>query len=194
MNNKPDFISLFLDSLKTDYSLGGIRYLIPYMFLGCIGIGFFIGFFIFPKISEDKISFFPMLAALVTAQGILVALSMQSSSIILNNISQGGFSIFLKERGLLTYYMLLIQLIQLINVTSLILLLIAGFSYFIKDSYFIYFQIVLSLAFGFLLYAIRWTWGTTVILRDLIYYRNMFDHLKEKEAEGVINFPKNTSL
>lgn len=184
MNKKPDFISLFLDSLKVDYEIGGIKYLIPYLLFLCLGVGVLLGFYFFPIVDQPKNpSFFPMIAALVTAQSIILAMSTQASGIVLNNISQGNFSIFLKRNKLLNYYMLLIQLIQAIHILSLIFLLITGLAYFLREEFPYMFKTILSISLGIFLYAVRWTWGTTIVVRDLIYQRSVFESCLERELE-----------
>jgi hypothetical protein len=177
MDDHPRFFLLFLDSIKTDYKSGGAKMLIPYIFTACIGIGFIVAF----SISDYRVAHFPFafIAALITAQGIILAMSMQTTGIILSNISQGEFSIFLKSKCLLNYYMLLVQLIQMIHVISLFLLVgtavVSILDYF--NQY--VFRVSLAISLSGFLYALRWTLGTSTIVRDLIYYRSEFQYMEE---------------
>lgn len=177
MDDHPRFFLLFLDSINIDYKRGGARLLIPYIFAACVAIGFAVAF----SISNYKVAHFPFefIAALITAQGIILAMSMQTTGIILSNISQGEFSIFLKSKGILNYYMLLVQFIQMIHVISLFLLVgtavVSVLDYF--NQYVFRASLAISLS-GFL-YALRWTLGTSTIVRDLIHYRSEFQYMEE---------------
>jgi hypothetical protein len=176
MMRNPDFIRLFLDAIRLDYDTGGVKKLIPYLLIGC----FLVGALIVYLIPENKpiANIFTLVAALITAQGIILAMSMQTSGIILNNISQGEFCSFLRRNQLLGYYMLLVQLIQMINIISLISLLATAVVIMVELKI-IFFKIIFATAIGFFLYAVRWAWGTTTIVRDLIHYRSIFEQSQE---------------
>jgi hypothetical protein len=175
MNERPDFIALFLDSLKHDYKAGGTKRLIPFILVTCYAMGFAVSLFIPPTNTPEDI--FPFIAALITAQGIILAMSMQTSGMILNNISQGGFSVYLKQKGLLSYYMLLIQFIQIVHLTSLFLLLATAAMCLVHTLFIpLVFKTILALGLGSFLYALRWAWGTTTIVRDLIHFRGEFEY------------------
>lgn len=184
MDQDPKFLSLFLESLKFEYDVGGIRYLIPYMLLLCLGSGSFLGFYFLPILNQHKEnSFFPLFTALVTAQGIILATSTQAAGIIFNNINKDDFAVFLKKNKLLNHYMLFVQFIQIIHIFSLFLLLGTSFVYFVREDFPLLFKILFSFSFGMFLYAMRWTWLTSVTVRDLIYHRSTFESLEKMRKE-----------
>lgn len=175
MANRLKFIELFLDSLKQDYRTGGAKRLIPYWLIFFVGIGFALSFNIPALISLELL--IKVIAALITAQGIILAMSMQASGTILTNISQSDFNSYLKSHGLLNYYMLLVQFIQGVHLISLFLLLGSAFACLFDDTLSpVAFRIVFALAIGMFMYAMRWAWGTSIIVRDLIYYRSEFQY------------------
>ena len=177
MNERPKFFLLFLDGLKLDYKAGGLKRIVPFLFGGFIGIGFLIVHYIPATITTTPKEIFPIIAALITAQGIILAMSMQTSGVILNNISVGNFSLFLKSKGLLEYYMLLVQFIQIIHITSLSALLATAIISLLGIP--LFFKIMLAVSMGLFIYALRWAAGTSVIVRDLIHYRSEFQYDEE---------------
>lgn len=184
MDQNPKFFSLFLESLKFEYDVGGIRYLVPYVLLLCLGTGFFLGFYFLPILNQHKeSSFFPLLAALVTAQGIILATSTQTAGIIFNNINKDDFAIFLKKNNFLNHYVLFVQFIQTIHIFSLLFLLGTSLIYFVREDFSLLFKLFFSLSFGTFLYAMRWTWLTSVTVRDLIYHRSTFESLEKLKKE-----------
>jgi hypothetical protein len=182
MDKRPDFIRLFIDSVRVDYDTGGLKRITPYILFCCLGIGALISYVLPENINLGTL--FPLIAAFITAQGIILAMSMQTSGVILSNISQNDFCRFLKAHGLLDYYMLIVQFVQILHVTSLFLLISTAVAIML-DSVLVpsVFRIVFSLSTGFFLYSLRWTLGISVVVRDLLHYRS--EYLFHEELRDI---------
>lgn len=175
MSHRPKFIGLLLRSIDQDYVAGGIRRIVPYVLAVCFYLGFTIAFNIPDDTNPDTMVKF--LAALITAQGIILAMTMQTAGTILTNISQGEFSAYLKSIGLVGYYMVLVQLIQYIHLFSL-LMLIGSLVAWLFDGRFSHalFNSVFAIALSSFLYALSWSWRMTSAIKDLIYYRSEYQY------------------
>ena len=175
MSRSPKFIGLLLRSIDQDYVAGGIKRLVPYILTVCFVIGFTIAFNIPDSTTPDTVVKF--LAALITAQGIILAMTMQTAGTILTNISQGEFSAYLKSQGLIGYYMVLVQWIQYIHLFSL-LMLIGSLVAWLFDGQFTHavFNTVFAIALSLFMYALSWSWRMTTAIKDLIYHRSEFQY------------------
>lgn len=186
-DRKSDFITLFIDSVKLDYEQGGIRRIVPY-FLGiCLCIGFLISFLVTENKQPNDLVL--LVSAMITAQGIILAMNMQTCGAILNSIHQGDFTIFLREHKLLNYYMLIVQFMQIIHIISLCCLVAAAIS--LKVDLFMgtpVFRNIFGVAFGFFLYALRWTFGASTVIRDLLYWKGEFEY-NRKVNEALAKTP-----
>ena len=181
--DRKDFIALFIDSVKLDYETGGLRRVVPYFLAFCFVVGMALSFLIMANKKTEELGL--LIAALITAQGIILAMNMQTSGVILNNIDRGDFVIFLKEHKLLSYYMLLVQFMQLVHIVSLCCLVAAAISFkidllagttFPRDLF--------GVALGLFLYAMKWTFGASTVVKDLLYWKGEFEYNK-KVAESL---------
>lgn len=170
------FIELLRQCLLDDLKYKHYSALIPWVIGSCFGIGFLIIYF-FPIDHANSNNYLLLIAALIAAQGILLGMTTNAIQHIIQNVTSPGFSLFLKENNILNIYMFFIQYFQIIGILSLLslissaLILISWLDLTIKN---ISFAISISL----LLYSLKQTSDTAVLLRDLIHYRVIHDEHK----------------
>jgi hypothetical protein len=95
---------------------------------------------------------------------------------VIQNISSPGFSKFLADNNVLKYYLFFIQYFQVVGVFSLIVLIISAIIV-INFSDEFYIKIALGVSIGCVLYSLWQTADTSVLMRDIVFYRSKFDRL-----------------
>lgn len=147
---------------------------IPWAFVVCISLGFYVsGFFCY---ATDKNNLLILFSALLAAQGILLGMSVNAIQHIIENVSTPGFSSFLREKKILYVYMFFIHVFQSVGVVALAMF-VATCILIIVDATSLILYIATSLSIGFFVYSLKQTLDTSILLRDLVYYRSIFDEL-----------------
>lgn len=168
------FFPLWWKLLAKDFQEAHYASLIPWKLSICILCGFFALGMVDVEKNTDKI--LVVYSALLTAAGILTAITSNSIQQTLSIISSPGFSSYLDDNNILPYYLFFIMYFQ---ATMILSLLIISISIFIMLSVEIRSVRYVSLALGFscFLYSLIQTISSTILTRDLIYYRSKFDRI-----------------
>lgn len=191
-NSPPSLVELFIKLYWEDLADGNYKDMFPWCFLLCIGLGFLVGNAVGIPLWRDKSNLVAIFSALVTAQGILLALSLNSMQQVYLSISSGDFSKKLREHNVLDGYIYLIRFHQIVNVISLLSLVIALlFVYLygnlnkVMDSIFqnvggfdeVVCSIV-SLSLGFFFYSLKQTSDSFKMASDLSYLKAEYEDQK----------------
>lgn len=192
----PSFVELFIRLCKEDIASRHYGEVIPWCLALCLVIGFVVGNVVSMQIWRDKANLVTIFSALVTAQGVLLALSLNSVQQVFLTISSGSFSKWLKSNTLLDGYIFLIRFQQLINVLSLVFLVFALFFIYLYDNCvpFLDFPFVLvrfndvvcfvvSLASGVFLYSLKQTADSFRMASDLTYFKAEYEAMLSRNCE-----------
>lgn len=168
------FFPLWWKLLARDFKEGHYASLFPWKLSICILLGFFALGSVDVENNTDKI--LVVYSALLTAAGILTAITSTSIQQTLSIISSPGFSSYLDDNDILPYYLFFIMYFQTAMILSL---LIISLSIFVMLSVEIKSIRYVSLALGLscFLYSLIQTFSSTILTRDLIYYRSKFDRI-----------------
>ena len=184
MINRLSFSELLRHCLMEDLKDRRFLSLIPWKIILCLGIGLVSVYFL-PILLENKSDYVVLISGLIAAQGIILGMSTNAIQHVVQNISTPGFSSFLDEKGILLFYLFFIQYFQLVGVVSLIILIGASILVISLPSLFV-FKLCLGFSFGSMLYSLIQTADTSVLLRDIVYYRALYDRiLSQSSQEGA---------
>lgn len=178
MDSRPYFFPLWRKLLSQDFKDGDYAELVPWKLALCI-LG---GFCLVRKLDyddPDKIISL-ILIAILTANGIIAAIIINSIQQVLSNISEPKFAKFLRESNALDYYMYFIIYFQGILVFALIVIVSSIFIMQVSSDINIKIYAV-SLAVGMFFYSLVQTISSTILVRDLIYYRSLFREHEHKQ-------------
>ncbi len=147
--------------------------LFPWIFLSLGVICGVIVYFIPPEIFLNHSNRIIIIySGLLSAQGIMLAICLFAFSTILDKLSEPVVNRFLKGLNLHIYYLFLIQHIAIFQILSLTSLLVGLLVSLIINTIF---WLKMSFFVGLWLfsYAARWSFGTIILIRDLIWYTTM---------------------
>ena len=171
------FFPLWVKLHKQDFQEGKYCSLLPWKLAICFIVSFISLKWV--NIGEpDKLSMiFNALAAILTATGILAAITINSIQQVLLNISEPEFSSYLEEEGILDYYMYFIMYFQGVLIVSLFVITFGLISLSIDiDNKYKY--IFTSLGLASFLYSLVQAISSNILVRDLIFYRSKFEQRK----------------
>lgn len=167
-----------------DFQEGKYSALLPWKLAACFGVSFI------SLIRVDigdlaKLSMiFNALAAILTATGILAAITINSIQQVLLNISEPEFSSYLEEENVLDYYMYFIMYFQGVLIISLFIiacgLIVLSLDINVKYKY-----IFTSLSITSFLYSLVQAISSNILVRDLIFYRSKFEKHKKKYSDTM---------
>lgn len=198
----PKLYALLIELWRDDKKNKRWCHVFPWLLILCFAIGFFVASVITIPLARDKANLVAVYAALVTAQGILLALSISSVQQVYLSISTGEFSVFLQDNGLLKGYMFFILYQQAVEISSLIVLIFSLFTVYVsdninrtyehvigylggKDSFVI---CVIGVSIGIFLYSIKQTYDSFTMAQHLVHYKSCFEALSpERRAELLAN-------
>jgi hypothetical protein len=173
------FFPLWWDLLGRDFREGKYGELIPWKLGICLGISFSLFFFVDFCVKSNFV--LNALLAILTATGILAAITINSIQQVLSNISHPGFSSYLEENDVLCYYLFFIMYFQGIMVIALFIIVIT-IILFVIDVQYVYRFISASISVASFLYSLVQAIASTILVRYLIYYRSKFE-LKEHSTD-----------
>lgn len=191
-NSKPQsVVQLFLRLYKEDVASRNYKDMFPWCLCLCLVAGVFFGLSLSIPLPRDKPNLVAIFAALVTAQGVLLALSVSSMQQVYITISSGVFALYLKRNDLLDGYMYLIKFQQATSITSLLLLVLALFCVYLSDNLNVFFNALfdniggfnnvvlfaLCCSLGVFFYSLKQTSDSFKMASDLTHYKSTFDAL-----------------
>lgn len=178
------FVALSLDLLKEDYNRHGLKGLFPGWILVCLGLGFG-GTYFLPAAASQQSLYVTLFSGLITAQGVLMALTLTSLQNIQRTASEPNFSKYLKENNVLEYYLFFAQYMQGANVVSLLLLVGTAFMLLVPAPQ-KYLYIGMGASTGAFAYSIKQSLDASTLIRDLIWHHSLFAE-KNTAKEGKNN-------
>lgn len=184
MNERPSLLNLFRLCLIGELKEKKYFSLLPWKIVLCLGLGSTAVYFL-PFSLKSRSDYLILLTGLITTQGIMLWMIKNSMQNIFQSISTNGFSSFLENNNILPYYLFFIQYFQSVGILSLIILISSALVMIsFINTFFI--SIMLSLGFSFVLYSLSQVAETSILLRDVLYYRSIFDS-KTRENESDIS-------
>lgn len=181
---KPSFIVAWLEDLKDDVERYGVRKLVPLWLLIFGAVSSAIAFIIPEKVWDDLGDVLTLYGAVLTMNGLLLALSWSGFGKIYETASAPGFAEFLRATGMLKTVHFFIDFIHYAQLSALG---VSGASLLVAlhtDLNIIWQRIALALTLTTSLYALRYAIGAVRIMQDLVWYRARYDVLQERKAQG----------
>lgn len=176
MNNR-FFFPLWVKLHRQDFQEGNYGALLPWKFAICLVISFFSLNWVDLGEPSKLLMIFNALAAILTATGILAAITINSIQQVLLNISEPEFSSYLEEVDVLDYYMYFIIYFQGVLITSLFIIAF-GLVFLSLDINNKYKYVFSSLGIASFLYSLVQALSSNILVRDLIFYRSKFEKYK----------------
>jgi uncharacterized membrane protein YfbV (UPF0208 family) len=181
--DRVSFITLWLELLLDDWKSRRWRSFIPTSVILCSSIGACVAWY-FPisPAPNFKSNLITIYAGVITAQGIILALSLSSLQHIYENISRKDFAMFLRENGVIEYYLFFIQYIQAVGVIALVMVVATAFALlFNLPSHYV--RILIAITLGAFLYSTKQAIDTSILVRDLIWYRSLFEEREDQNGQ-----------
>jgi hypothetical protein len=192
IEERPRFVSLLLSELRDDFDNRGAVALVPFWLIGCLVLSYLIS-------SHVPVAFFSdekwdistaVYAGFLAFNGLLLALSWQAFARVQSSICAPGFSSFLKSRSLLGGYLFWIDYVQYSQVMSACLSMLGLITILFDDLLILTDQIILSLVFGFSLYAVKNAVDAAHLMHDVVWLHAEYDQMERDLANSnVAKFP-----
>ena len=179
-----NFIGIFLRTLSDEYQDKGLKAFNPWVLTLCLATGVALGYFM-PIVDDFAGNIAILLAAMLTAQGIVLAISLSSGQQIFASITAPGFSSFLRQHNVLDDYLICIAIMEYTGIISIVVILAAA-GLFLFQVPEVYLRIAAGASLSAFLYSVRWLAGGSVMVRDLIYYRSVFDELQQQSPDSPV--------
>lgn len=184
---------MFLDDLKDDLKSNGALALVPTWVLAFGTISFGVAWTIpdtFWNSATDAISArLALYAAVLTLNGLLLALSWNSFSKIYESACAPGFSGYLREKGLLNTYFFFVDFIHLAQIVALA---VSGagliLSLYPQDTWTPLWlhRAAFAATITTCLYALRYAVGSVKLMQDLVLARLTYDDHSARKNGGNV--------
>lgn len=198
-DRRPSFLELWLDDLKDDIKRDGARKLVPWWLLAfsCIAAG--VAGTLPDRFWQDGPDFasarLALYAALLTLNGLLLALSWNSFSKIYESASAPGFSQYLRDKGMLNTYFFFVDFIHLTQIAALVVSgagLILGLYAAGEWTPIWLHRMVFAATLATCLYALRYAVGSVTLMQDLVMARIAYeDHVARQGSNVTPIQPRN---
>jgi len=185
---RPKFLSLLLEEMKADYEARGLIALTPFWFMLFVGGGIVVAFRLpgsfWSEANQGTAA--TVFGAVLTFNGLLLALSWSAFSRIHEVICQPDFSEYLRTKGLLKRYIFFIDWIHSAQVAAAVVTsgaLIAIFS----DEFLLETQrVFLGCTLGITAYALKQGGGAVSLMHDVIWYHAIFEGQQRSQQGGNV--------
>jgi hypothetical protein len=124
-------------------------------------------------------------AAILTMNGIILALSWSAFANIYESIGAPKFSTFLEEQGALEKFLFFVSYAHVSQIVALSASAIALISTQFEEFDLRWQRLALAMTIGFGIYAIKQAAGSVIVMHDLIRYRAIFDADRPSNAATV---------
>jgi hypothetical protein len=124
-------------------------------------------------------------AAILTMNGIILALSWGAFAKIYETIGAPRFSAFLKEQGVLEKFLFFVSYVHISQIIALSLSAITLIVTQFEDIDLRWQRFAMGITIGFGIYAIKQAAGSVTVMHDLIRYRAIFDADRAANAGTV---------
>jgi hypothetical protein len=186
--DSPSFLKSWLQDLSEEIDEGRYK-IIPFWILSFVAVGLIVSLYM-PKEfwTQRRDNATVVYAAILTMNGIILALSWGAFAKIYETISAPNFSTFLKEHGALDKFLFFVAYVHLAQLLALIAsaggLIITQF-----DTIGLFWQrIALATTIGLGSYAVKQAAGSVTVMHDLIRYRTIFDADARANQGNVAGF------
>lgn len=179
------FLKSWLQDLSDSLDDGWYN-IVPFWLLLCIFIGGTTAYFMpddFWTRRRDNASV--VYAAILTMNGIILALSWGAFAKIYETIGTPHFSTFLKENGVLDKFLFFVSYVHTSQILALSVSAIALMVTQFEDADLRWQRVALGATIGFGMYAVKQAAGSVTVMHDLIRYRAIFDADKATRAGSV---------
>jgi len=188
---RPEFFECWLDDIKEDYRNGGLKSVLPWWFTAYLAAGVLVSFFVpieFWAVENWEVSV-AVYGAILTLNGLILALGWSAFSRIYECACAPGFSVYLRDRGLLSHYIFYVGWVHLWQLIAIIVSA-AGLLIVLVDLVPLFWeQIFFGLMIGITGYAVHQASGAVTAMQDIVWYRSIFEaHI---ENDGVVPLNRN---
>ncbi|MCB2186961.1 MAG: hypothetical protein KQJ78_11120 [Deltaproteobacteria bacterium] len=178
VSDPTSFLTQFFEVVLQDLKEDGKWSLVPWVLLACVAAGG-AAFYFLPDPLAKKGDILTLWVGLLTAQGIVLAVVLSSVQQIFASTTSPGFSSFLLENEVLKQYQVCMAIMQHTGIMSILVLVATGFA-FLFELPPVYLRILIWCSLTSFLYSIRWLYGGSLMVRELVYYMGLFDAQRQK--------------
>jgi len=125
-------------------------------------------------------------SAILTLNGIIVALSWSAFGKIYEMIGAGRFSVFLQENAVLDAYLFLVRYVQVFQMLAMISSVSALLAAQFPQVPMVAQRALLAAMLGFAAYAIKQASSAVGVMQDLVRYRAAFDAADSQQPKGSL--------
>lgn len=173
---RPTFLKSLLDSWQLSLSLGRERDLFPIWILAAIGLGWSLVHFVPSSFwgEEQRSNVVSILSAMVTFNGIILALCWSAFGKVYEIIGATAFAAHLRKHNLLNHYLVFVGYCHFAQVAAISLTGFAIFTLWLPfEGWFV--KSVFAGAIAATAYAVRQGVATSTVMQDLIWQKSLFD-------------------
>lgn len=177
-------VVMTLEALTEEYQEMGWRAFTPWWLLIFIAAGGVL-WICLPDLPADLDGLLTLIVGLLTAQGIILAMTISAGQQILAAVSGPGFSSYLRRKGILKHYLVNVAIMQGVGLIS-ILVLLATAGVIVWGAREAIIRPALGASLTSFLYSVRWISGGSLMVRDLIWYRSIFEEVGPPQKNGDV--------
>lgn len=190
LERRPRFLSLLLGEIREDVDRDGVRALIPWWMISFAALGAVAAWRTPADFFADwswsvSVTFY---GALLTFNGLLLALSWQAFSRIQSSICSPGFSSFLRQKNLLSGYLFFIDYIHLAQVFAVVASALGLAAILITDLPILVQRVLFGAALGTSAYAVKQAFGAVRLMHDLVWYHAAYDEAAAEASGNITPF------
>lgn len=173
---RPTFLKSLLDSWQLSLSLGRERDLFPFWILAAIALGTSVVWFVPESFwsKGERATVISIFSAMVTFNGILLALCWSAFGKVYEIIGSGAFAAHLRKHNLLNHYLVFVGYCHFSQVLAISMTALAIFSLWLPFAPWFVRSIFVA-AIASTAYAVRQGVATSTVMQDLIWEKSNFD-------------------
>lgn len=191
---RPSFFECWLDDIKLEYRKHGWHGVPPWWLIILVGGGA-AGAFLVPAEfwSRDKWDVSTAVyGAILTFNALVLAVSWGAFSKIFESACAPGFSAYLRERGLLVFYIYYIDYVHLAQLVAVAASAVGLLSVVIDLLPEMWERVLFGAVVGLSAYAMKQAAGTVTAMHDIVWYRSIYDaHQLAASGGNVVPLVRN---
>jgi hypothetical protein len=183
-DERPRFLAGFFEALAASAHVRGAWAIVPYKLLACLAAGLGAAYYLpIEFFSDDKWEVSAaVFGGLLTFNALIIAVSWSAFSKVFEIIASNSFGAYLKARGLLHRYLIMIDFMNIVQIgaalisAAALLLVIVNLGVTFLD------RGVAALCIASTMYSLSQAWSATQMMADLIWHKATFDRNQNSAA------------
>lgn len=188
-HGRPKFLPSFFDVLSKRARKESFVSLLPWWMVGAAGLGAAGAYFVRDEFwGWDKVDISTAVyAAVLTLNGLVLALSWNAFSKIYDYISSAKFAAFLRKHDLLHGYIVYVGFVHFFQVMAVVVSSIGLMTLLMDLHSLVVERIILATIIAVSVYALKMAIGAVHVMHDLIWQKSLFDaHDAETNTGNVV--------